>query len=347
MPKVSIIVPVYNVEPYLRQCMDSLVNQTLKDIEIIAVDDGSPDNCGTILDEYAAKDSRIKVIHKENGGLSAARNDGLKHVTGEYLAFVDSDDWVEPETYETAYNRAVETGADIMIFDHYKNIGNKQIPFYANSEEFISNDKETIYGFLLSALWHSFNPIDPEWIQGYPWNKIIRSSMVKDNDLQFCTNVKANEDVIFNLHIFHFSKKIGYVKGNFYHYRILNTSIVNGYKENRPEINDAIHAEMKRIGELYHLDERYTKALYSRVVFNFLLSCDCTFFHKNKASFSQKLNSLKQTIDTEPTRSAIKQIEKKRVAPRAYFLRYTQNNPFLIWFIYKGLWGLKKIKDRL
>ena len=97
VPKVSIIVPVYKVEKYLRKCIDSIINQTLKDIEIILVDDGSPDNCGKICDEYAAKDTRIKVIHKENGGLSSARNAGMEVAEGEYIGFVDSDDWIESD----------------------------------------------------------------------------------------------------------------------------------------------------------------------------------------------------------------------------------------------------------
>lgn len=101
MPKVSVIVPVYNVEPYLRQCLDSIVSQTLKDIEIILIDDGSTDGSGEICDEYKREDHRIRVIHKVNEGLSAARNDGIDASTAPYIMFVDGDDWVEPEFCET------------------------------------------------------------------------------------------------------------------------------------------------------------------------------------------------------------------------------------------------------
>ena len=102
--KVSVIVPVYNCEKYLKKCLDSLVNQTLKDIEIICVNDGSTDNSGRILEEYT--DSRIKIITKENGGLSSARNAGIAVAKGEYLGFVDSDDWVDLDFYEKLYNTA-------------------------------------------------------------------------------------------------------------------------------------------------------------------------------------------------------------------------------------------------
>ena len=114
MPKISIIVPVYNVEQYINRCIDSLLGQTLKDIEIILVDDGSPDQCPQICDEYARKDSRIKVIHKKNNGLGYARNSGLELATGEYIAFVDSDDYVNINMYEKLYNETINNNFDIV-----------------------------------------------------------------------------------------------------------------------------------------------------------------------------------------------------------------------------------------
>ena len=115
MPKVSIIVPIYNVEKYLDRCMQSLMNQTLKDIEIIMVDDESPDNCPKMCDEYARRDERVKVIHKQNAGLGYARNSGLEIATGEYIAFVDSDDYVELSAYERMYNSVNKHKADTIF----------------------------------------------------------------------------------------------------------------------------------------------------------------------------------------------------------------------------------------
>ena len=114
-PLISVIVPVYKVEKYLHRCVDSILNQTYRNLEIILVDDGSPDNCGTICDEYAAKDSRIRVIHQENAGVSAARNAGLDACTGEYVAFVDSDDYIMPEMYETMLSALLEKNVDICV----------------------------------------------------------------------------------------------------------------------------------------------------------------------------------------------------------------------------------------
>lgn len=113
--KISVIVPIYKAEPYLRKCLDSIAGQTYKTLEIILVDDGSPDGCGAICDEYAARDGRIKVIHQENSGVAAARNAGLGAVTGDYIGWVDSDDWVEPRMFEVMLDCASKQAADIVI----------------------------------------------------------------------------------------------------------------------------------------------------------------------------------------------------------------------------------------
>ena len=114
-PKISVIVPVYNVEKYLRKCIDSLTNQTLKDIEIILVNDGSTDNSGSIIDEYAKQDKRVIAIHKENGGQSSARNMGLDIAKGKYVGFIDSDDWIELDMYENMYLALVKGNADSRL----------------------------------------------------------------------------------------------------------------------------------------------------------------------------------------------------------------------------------------
>lgn len=124
---VSVIIPVYKVEPYLRECLDSVLGQTHRALEIIVVDDGSPDGCGAICDEYAEKDARVRVIHQKNGGLSAARNTGIRAATGEYLAFVDSDDWIEPDMYACLTEGIRSSGADIAVCGHYECQGDARI----------------------------------------------------------------------------------------------------------------------------------------------------------------------------------------------------------------------------
>lgn len=146
---ISIIVPVYNVEKYIDRCINSLIKQTYKNIEIILVDDESPDRCPQICDEYAKIDSRIKVIHKKNGGLSDARNVGLNTVTGEYIAFVDSDDWVEPDFIETLYRNAKEENADISIIGYALVWDNGRKKSNSNNDAYYVFGKETAIRELL------------------------------------------------------------------------------------------------------------------------------------------------------------------------------------------------------
>lgn len=135
-PLVSIIVPIYKVEPYLQRCIDSIVNQTYTNLEIILVDDGSPDNCPQICDEYAAKDNRIVVIHKENGGLSDARNAGLDICKGEYISFVDSDDWIVLNYIEVLLSIITKENADITIGNHKKVGESNEIDFCKKNDEY-------------------------------------------------------------------------------------------------------------------------------------------------------------------------------------------------------------------
>ncbi len=126
MPTISVIVPVYKVEPYLRQCVDSILAQTYTDFELILIDDGSPDSCGAICDEYAEQDSRVRVIHQENGGLSAARNAGIDTARGDYLTFIDSDDWVHSMYLELLLNAVVENNVDISVCTFERPTGRKE-----------------------------------------------------------------------------------------------------------------------------------------------------------------------------------------------------------------------------
>lgn len=158
---LSIIVPVYKVEKYLRQCLDSIVNQTYENLEIILIDDGSPDNCGKICDEYAQRDNRIKVIHKENGGLSSARNIGTQIAKGEYITYVDSDDWLDKNMYSELISALEKYNLDMVRCEAYTSDGiNKEI--ILPKEEYknkIFYDKEILYRyfdeFLCKVVWNA------------------------------------------------------------------------------------------------------------------------------------------------------------------------------------------------
>lgn len=185
MPELSIIVPVYKVEKYLPKCIDSILAQTFRDFELILIDDGSPDNCGAICDEYAARDSRIKVIHQANAGVSAARNAGLDIASGTYLGFVDSDDWIEPEMYATMIATAKEKQVDVVACgitfctDEGTPVRNDLI-----DNRFYTREKilETLYG-------------KPNPMGGGIWNKIILRTTV--NEVRFPEQISMAEDWVY------------------------------------------------------------------------------------------------------------------------------------------------------
>lgn len=166
---ISIIVPIYKVEAYLPRCIESLINQDYKEIEIILVEDGSPDNCAQICDRYAKKDTRIKVIHKANGGLSSARNAGLDVTVGEYIMFVDSDDYVAPNFCSYALNKAQSTDSDIVVFGHKELYPSYSVAVNIEPTQEIKLAK-------LDALLVLINGR----INSYAWNKIYRSSLFEN-----------------------------------------------------------------------------------------------------------------------------------------------------------------------
>lgn len=199
--KISVIVPVYNVENYLDKCLNSLVNQTLKDIEIIVVNDGAKDNSQKIIDEYAGKYNNIKSYIKENGGLSSARNYGLKMATSDFIAFVDSDDYVDYTMYEKMYNKMISDDFDIVVCDLYMKYPNKQIYTSSNIKNDLMNKAE----------------IKDAILNIYPvaWNKLYKKDLFKD--LHFKEKVWF-EDVEILHRMFPRFNKIGVVKDPLYYY---------------------------------------------------------------------------------------------------------------------------------
>ena len=173
LPKVSIIVPIYKVENYLSRCVDSIVNQTYSNIEVILVDDGSPDNCGLIADEYEKKDNRIKSVHKENGGLSDARNHGMKYATGEYVLFVDSDDWLKEEMIDTLIHIAIESKADIVqsgFYYAYEDYLLYDDRYYSEDMPCIELNKQDLMKELVIN----------ERVKNFAWGKLYKINLIKD-----------------------------------------------------------------------------------------------------------------------------------------------------------------------
>lgn len=205
---ISIIVPVYKVAPYLRQCVDSIIGQTYRDLEILLIDDGSPDECGEICEEYKRQDKRIIVYHTMNNGLSAARNVGLKAATGEYLGFIDSDDWIEPDMYESLMNRLEETGADISTCGFW---------FETVSHHKMIQFDETVFDGTdaLRALLYAN-------ISSCTWNKLYRREVFWD---VLFPEGKNYEDIAVMHRVLNNAGRIATIGERKYHYRTHSGSI--------------------------------------------------------------------------------------------------------------------------
>lgn len=210
---VSIIVPVYNVEKYLARCLDSIINQTLKSIEIICINDGSTDNSAEILDKYAQKDNRIKIITQKNAGLSAARNAGMKIVKGEYIGFVDSDDWVDNDYFEKLYNAAKNNDCDIAVSDFIRRHKKSQKKRLNLSEEKVFEKPEDKY--LICKTYR----------EGCVWNKIYKTELLMTIDLKFVPGM-FYEDRDFTARSLFYSKKLITVPNTYYNYFVNTKSIV-------------------------------------------------------------------------------------------------------------------------
>lgn len=187
MHKVSVIVPVYKAESYLHKCIDSILQQSFRDFELILVDDGSPDASGRICDEYAKIDQRVSVVHKSNGGVSSARQKGLNMAKGDYVIFVDSDDWVEPDYLSELYNKALRESADMVICDFYE-IERGEKNRVDCSFEFVSSDE------LVKSLFCGF--------RCFCMNKLVRRSAFTDNSIEFPLDISIGEDMYVMVSLF-------------------------------------------------------------------------------------------------------------------------------------------------
>ncbi|MFZ4796183.1 MAG: glycosyltransferase [Bacteroidia bacterium] len=248
-PKVSIIVPIYNVEKYLTRCMESILNQTLKDIEIILVDDGSPDSCPEICDEYARQDNRVKVKHKKNEGLGFARNSGLEIATGEYVVFVDSDDFVKTTMLEELYNEARLKKLDILFCNYYErnNEGNIKEVREVKLPEYYTG-QEDIFRFLLNMIG-----AEPAFRQDRKysmsvWHGIYLNEIIQQNKITFPSERELiSEDIFFQIKFLYKSKSIGYSSTCNYFYCENETSLTKSYRNDRFEKYKILHNELKNM----------------------------------------------------------------------------------------------------
>jgi len=251
MPNVSIIVPVYNVEKYLKRCADTLINQTLKDIEIILVDDGSTDNCARICDELQEQDQRIKVIHKKNAGLGFARNSGLEIATGEFIAFVDSDDFVSEDMYEKLYLEVKKENADTCLCGLNRITSAGDVNVFENPlKRNVYRKDRVLQDILVNMLGSAPACFLDDFIGMSVWKGIYSSNIIMKNKVRFCSEREfLSEDIIFNLDYFSWADSVAVIPDALYNYCENQVSLTKSYRADRFAKYKILYFEVLRKAE--------------------------------------------------------------------------------------------------
>ncbi|KMY51894.1 glycosyltransferase [Peribacillus loiseleuriae] len=315
-PKVSIIVPIYNVESYLSRCLDSLLSQSLKEIEIIAVNDGSIDNSLEMLKQYAKEDKRIVIIEKENGGVSSARNEGLLVAKAPYIGFVDPDDWIDKEMYEQLYQSAIQDKADIVMCTYTREFGThaKEKKFKMPEKVCYKNDEVQ-----LEVMRRLVGPMkeevaNPELLDawGTVWSKLYRAEIIRENSLKFIDlkRIGTNEDSLFNIHTCYYANTFVFLNKPFYHYwRSNETSVTSGYKPNLKDQWFTLYSMIESFLLEKNMPEPFYQALNNRICLNTLGLGLNTISKSNKEPVLKKIKKLSSILSDKRIKRSYKQFE--------------------------------------
>ena len=335
-PKISIIVPIYNVEKYLNRCIDSLLNQTIKEIEIIAVNDGSTDSSYRVIKEYEKKDQRIKVINKLNGGVSSARNLGINIATGEFIGFVDPDDWIDNCMYESMYNEAIEHGANIVMCSYIREFGSHSKEKIFNMPQkvhYSGNDiKDNIMRRLIGPINEEIS--NPELLDawGTVWSKLYRADLLFQHKLNF-TDLKeigTNEDSLFNIEAFYYAESFVFLNVPYYHYwRNNDSSETSNYKPNLMNQWFTLYSKINILLENGKMNEDYFSALNNRICLGTLGLGLNTVCKGNKDSSFKKIEKLNLILNDSRIQRSFKQFELTHfsiVWKAFYFCAKTQSS---------------------
>lgn len=271
-PKISIIMPVYNVEKYIRRCLDSIISQTFTDWECICIDDGTPDSSGKICDEYAQKDSRFVVIHKENGGVSSARNAGLDVAKGEWICFCDSDDWVEKDYISSWYDFVKDSSYDIVVANVIDEYSDKSVPVVEKLEEIPHLNIPKFF---------------TQEYRGGLWVTFVKNNLLKQNNIKFGKEIFFGEDFLFKIECLSVAKKVFYVNKFTYHYNKFNENSAC-QKISSKKCLSMLNAVRKSVETVknHGLYENYKDSIDYRIVWTKL------FYLKSLPLFNRKINSI-------------------------------------------------------
>lgn len=311
--KISVIVTIYNTpESYLRKCIKSIVNQTLKEIEIILVNDGSKEEIQKMCEEYTKKDTRIKLINQQNQGESVARNTGIENATTENITFVDSDDWIEIDTCEKIYNyiKTINEEYEIIIFNCFVDYPNKQIKniFYPKQGLLDKQDIEEIQLQNIEKGISKYYP--PESNISVPWAKVYNKKFIDENNLKFVPNIIRMPDAIFNMEAFEKAKKIFVLQECLYHYQQNHFSICQRYSKDTIKYYETYFEFVKEYIEKYNKNEKFIDTLNIKIATSIDRYMYNYFFHKdNPKDFKSIKNEFKDLLSNKLYKNAMEKVK--------------------------------------
>ncbi len=301
-PKVSAVVPVYNVpKEYLSRCVDSLINQSLKEIEIILVDDGTPNTSGKICDEYAKKDNRIKVIHQKNKGLCGARNTGVKNAIGEWISFVDGDDWIEKDAYENLYQLGTKNKVDAVMFGYVKDYPSKSIIMqydkYFEDKKIYQTKEELMYLQKMVLNYNaSFSAV---------YTKFIKRSFIEKNNICHDEELRQGaEGIEFNIRLFDSVKKAIFINVPFYHYIYNDESITTVHNEKNHQL--VLNCFKKIKEEINNTDSEIIGWFYNRLKYVIITTAVSGYFSvSNKETYKLQKKKFENYMSDELLQEAL------------------------------------------
>lgn len=337
MSKISIIIPVYNSEKYLRECLDSVLIQTYKNIEIIIVNDGSKDESLKICREYKIKDNRIRIIDKKNEGASIARNIGIESAVGEYILFVDADDWIEPNMCEILVSNIKDSYSDIVFCNHIMeyNYKKRRVSFDLNKR--IIDKKDIGYEVILSLIEENDYNLKHERASfRSPWGKLFKLDIINNNKIRFNKDLTIGEDFIFDLEYIKYCKSVFIEDSYLYHYRINDESVSSKYKSDSWEIYKKLLITLQEYLKLSFKEEEYINRLNKLKLKYFMMCIENEKNKKNKKSIIEKRNYIKSICEDEIMNQTLKKYSKGMIGKKNRIKLFLLRNKFYFSIVFIG-----------
>ena len=320
MPAVSVILPIYNIkENALRKCLDSIRIQTFSDFEAIMVDDGSEDYVGKVCSFYAKQDARFLYVRQDNGGVCVARNKGLSLSVGEYICFIDPDDWIERDYLKQLVQIIKDTDSDIAVCDCTVYYGERTVPNrFLNTEKTIlkDEDKNLLLYQLVGKKICAYYP--PEIAAGVPWAKIYRKSFLIQNDLTFIPGMKRMEDNIFNLYAFETARQIAYAADFLYCYRKEAGSASYRFDPELISHFEKYYEETEKFLNAYHKEQILYDALSMKELTSFNSYLNYYYYCLKEKSTHEVNRMIDEQLKKEPYASALSKVSSKLLTKQEY-----------------------------